>query len=900
MLLIRHIAMVTFLIAIVSAPAHAQEISSVEVMGLSSLSDREVKDVVGIKKGDPYSSVSIEKAISNLRKWGVFDTIEVSPEITPQGAAIHFHLKEAIVVVSVDIDGNYPYIENKIRKYLTLHPGDIYTPDKLADQIERIKTFYAREGYVGTEVYVDEDLMPEFGGVILTFHIRRGYSLRYRSIDVSGNRAYPRGRFVSMLETWNQFSERRLAQSLRNIKSLYQNHGYPKARIRIKQKHIDFETRRIDIALEVLEGPYVDISFKGAYRTNDKQLKKAVTVLREGSVDSYEIERSVEAIKELLRNRGYPYAQVSPEKRELPDGTIAITFWIDEKQEWRIKRLSFPGSGEVNKDALEVNMVNRAQAFKYRGAFYPEDESKDNEAILKAMRRGGYLDASVGNWDVRLTKQGHALDVAIPIVKGQQTLVGEISFDGNLSFPSHQLLKELKIRPGKPLDEPSLEDDRQHLITFYADNGYPYAEIKQSWNSNNEGKAIIKYDISEGVKVTIGHVLIIGDVMTSQKAIKNAMSIHRGDPFSYRRIIESQLTIRRLGPFAAVNIETIGLEERESIVHLKVKVEEEKPFQVDLGLSYSTAEKLTGSFTFRNLNAFGWAKTNALKLTAGQWLSRAEILWYDPRFVGSSFEMTSNAWVQYKKRPTYAFSQIGGALGWFKRLELFGLYFRWELNRNYFVSGDSAAADADSLRNNTISRISLSGSFDSRDNFSDPRKGFFTQGGVDIYNEIKGNDADFFRFSWQGENDLTALDRITLTTELRFARIQTLHKNVSVPTNELLFLGGDDTIRGFSEDSLGPQDANGQAVGARLRWITNEELRIRLWKTLQWAFFYDMGSLTDTFSQIGWRTTVRKSFGFGLRYTTPVGPIRADYGIKLDRKTGETFGRFHFTFGYVF
>lgn len=115
----------------------------------------------------------------------------------------------------------------------------------------------------------------------------------------------------------------------------------------------------------------------------------------------------------------------------------------------------------------------------------------------------------------------------------------------------------------------------------------------------------------------------------------------------------------------------------------------------------------------------------------------------------------------------------------------------------------------------------------------------------------------------------------------------------------MLFLGGGDTIRGFDEDSLGPTDAAGKPVGGRLRWIFNEEMRIRVMRNFQLAGFFDIGSLTDSFGAINWNT-VRRSVGLGIRYVTPVGPIRLDYGFKLDRQTGESRGRVHITFGYVF
>jgi outer membrane protein insertion porin family len=363
-------------------------------------------------------------------------------------------------------------------------------------------------------------------------------------------------------------------------------------------------------------------------------------------------------------------------------------------------------------------------------------------------------------------------------------------------------------------------------------------------------------------------------------------------------VVQSRLNLKRLGAYSTVRVETIGLEEKEEVVHLKVDVDESRPFLLDFGLGYSTDQRLTGFIAFRNLNSFGWAKHTSFKLTAGEELSRVQLGWLDPRFVGSSFEMSVNAWLQHEIRPAFNYIQLGGSAGWFRRYRAFGFFFRYELDRNYFIEGNTTAADDESLRNNTISKISLSASYDTRDSFSYPTKGWFTLGQVDFFNEIKGNEANFVEFIWQGEHNISYW-RFTLSSAARFNRIQTIGSSVSVPKNELLFLGGDDTLRGFGEDSLGPKNALGEAVGGRTRWILNEELRWRIWGNIHLAGFVDIGCLANDFSDLTWSNT-RESAGFGLRYVTPVGPIRADYGIKLDRRPGESFGRFHLTFGYVF
>ncbi len=892
-----------FLILLLCIPleVRAEPVSRIEITGLTTISEAVVRDVIPIKTGDEFSFKKIDDAMSYLRKWGVFDAIEASPSIEDGGVLIRFYLEEAIIVESVNITGNYPYIENKIRKYLSLHAGDVYVPDRVDEQIERIKAFYKRQGYINTDVLSEIIPVPEVNGVEIIYHIRRGEQLRYNKIVVEGPKAYPKGRVVSEINPFKPYSERRLRDALRDTKEFYRKHGYPKIRIKVIEKTFDFEKRKVNLTIDVHEGPHVILKFIGSPQISRKQLRKSITILDEGVIDDFEIEMSCDEIKKLLKKKGYPDAEVSGDKRLLENGAIEIAFKIDAGIPKKIRFINFEGNDDVSTEALQKKMHNKTMALGRSGAFYPEYVSDDDESIESQMNRHGYLNPSIGEWKVKPTEQGYALDITIPIDAGQQVTVKRMNFNGKISFAKKRLLKAIGAREGKPFNEPGVEEDREKLQRFFADNGYPYATVEANWELDQENaEAVINYNAMEGPLVKIGKILIVGDVLTSQKAIKQAMSLREGDRFSYKKVIESQLNIRRLGPFASVNVSTIGLEDKRKVIPLRVKVEEQRPFMVDLGFNYSTDEQFTGSLTFTNVNAFGWAKTNQFDLTAGQDLTRAELVWHDPRFFSSSFEMTTNTWVQYKKKPAYSYIQMAGAIGWFRRYRRFGFLFRWEMDRNYFITGDSVAADADSLRNNTISKVSLSSSYDSRDSFSDPTKGFFTLGSADIFNEIKGDSADFFKLSWEGENDLSPFSRITFSTGFRFSRILTLGRNVSVPSNELLFLGGDDTIRGFGEDSLGPVDANGRATGGRLRWIFNEELRIRIIGRFALAGFFDMGSLTDSFSAIGWDTTVRRSAGLGIRYITPVGPIRLDYGFKLDRRAGESRGRLHFTFGYVF
>jgi outer membrane protein insertion porin family len=221
------------------------------------------------------------------------------------------------------------------------------------------------------------------------------------------------------------------------------------------------------------------------------------------------------------------------------------------------------------------------------------------------------------------------------------------------------------------------------------------------------------------------------------------------------------------------------------------------------------------------------------------------------------------------------------------------------MDKNYFLSGDSTQAAISGVRNNTLSKISFAVTFDKRNSFADPTGGYFLAGATDIVNEVKGEQANFFKFRAGTGHYVHFWKIFIMTNDLRFNRIETIGSNVNVPGNERFFLGGDTTIRGFPLDSIGPKGANNTPLGANMSWVHNVEFQIKFSDSFRIAGWHDMGSLTDTFNQVNLQT-FKQSAGPGLRIMTPVGPIKLDYGFVIDRQPGDPFGRFHFIFGNVF
>ncbi|MFH1654569.1 MAG: POTRA domain-containing protein, partial [Pseudomonadota bacterium] len=728
-----------------SAASYAAEvmiIDEINITGLSIVEEELVFDVINLKLGERYSDSQIDEAISRLRKWGIFDTIELTIDEGKKGVILNFNLSEARIVAQIEISGNFPFLTNKVRKYLTLHAGDIYTPGRIDEQIQRIKIFYVTHGFLNTEVVASEVPKPEKGGILLTFHILKGELLRYRNIEVEGNDFFPKGRFVSYINPLKPFSEKRLRQSIRKIDDAYSKAGFIRARVKVEEKIIDYENQKVDIKLKVVEGKRLHVSFVGNYRQPTRKLKKILPLVKEGAWDSIAIRRSEALLERYYKLKGFADVKVKHNIKTVGNDVFLI-FQIDEGEPKIIKFLNFKDVKDVSSKELRKGLNNMPVATGVSGAFRPEKIEDDSIIIEDNFKRFGYLNAKVGEWKMNDDKSEYALNISVPAIQGEQTMVRDVNLEDAGNLKRKPVIKALNLKPGKPFDALEAENEKSRLVMYLADNGYPYADVTQSISFDESGKYVdITYTFKLGEEVRIGRILIVGDLLSSKKAIKKAMAIKEGGKFSYRGIMESQLNIRRLGAFSAVNIETIGLEERLNVIHLVVRVEEQRPFRLETELSYSTDEKVTGAFTFTNLNAFGWAKINTLKLIGGFKLSRVELSWLDPRFLSSNFEMSTIGWFQYRKKPVFSYFQAGGALSWFRRFTAFSTLFRYEVDRNYLLEGDSTAADQESLRNNTISKITLSASYDKRDSFSDPRSGYYLLGSTDIYNEIRGDNAD--------------------------------------------------------------------------------------------------------------------------------------------------------------
>ncbi len=894
-----------FLLLLVGSNVWAQSrITSIEIQNGTHVSIEQIKQVLPIHVGDLYDPTRVEQAISYLKKWGRFEKVDAQVGLTAKGVHLKFVVQEGSLVSGINLDGGYPFLSTRLRRVITLHTSDLYDPNLASEQKKRLEDFYLRKGFEGTEVDLDTVFNQEKGTVDLIYRIRKGSPYRLGKVTVLGNTVFPDGYFVSQLNPLRHYEQGRFRRKLEKIRKDYQKKGYLKARVRLKDLGQDPATKMLRPTLEITEGKKVTVVFDGNHRVSKRTFKKILPLFTDGGYGNYEIEESVNEIKVYYRSLGFQETTATVEKKEIDADHLRIRFLIDEGPQTRVKKVTIDGNHEISEQKIKKELFTQENTLFQKGYYRPKTVEEDEKVLPQILKNYGALEGRALGVDTSFNQFRDKVQVTFKVEEGEISRIGEVLFTGNEHLPSRFFKGLLTAGPGDPVSLAKIEDDKQEMTLAYSNHGFPYAEIRTELQKTGENFSLV-YHIREGLFVRIGEILTVGNERTTSKAVERALFIKKGDPFSYKKIVESESALRKTAAFRSAHIETIGLAEKEPVVHLLVELEENRKVLMDFGVTYATDNFFTGNYTLSHLNLFGTTKSGILKLTGGRDIQSGESILKDPFFLGHRLEASLGALVKREDRPAFTTTDAGTSLSFLKEFTPQVTFLsRYALTRTLFSNVLDATGAQE--QDHTISKFSFSVNLDKRDSFSDPKKGYVTFAGVDLSNKIFASSVDFIALKGYAAKYFEFGNRVTFLNFVRSEGIKVIGAG-ALTRDQRFFLGGDYSVRGFDEDSLGPIGADGRPLGGQVLLAATTELQVRLFKELKLALFVDHGSVSQNFSDFGLES-IRHSAGGGLRYITPVGPIRLDYGVKLDRtshvingvSTEEPFGRLHFAFGYAF
>jgi outer membrane protein insertion porin family len=745
-------------------------------------------------------------------------------------------------------------------------------------------------------ILVDIDKGPHYVLGELTFEGNRGVSstaLKWRM------RVWQ----AALLPGVGRFSEYRLKKDMDALLKYYRRKGFADARL---SHRIDDpgNAHRVNVTIKVQEGPRYTVDFAGNRRFWKLTLKKDVVIFRDGNRSNFGVRKSAQNIKRRYHEAGYLDARIKTETNPVhgePVETRQLTFVIQEGPQTIVDRVSLAGNQNITEKEIKKQMLTRPPTVFHDGAFVPEILETDTYAVTTLYMKEGFQERTVES-EVAFNKEQNVAEVTLNIEEGPRTTVRSIVFSGLAVVPETKARQVLVHKIGDPFRSSALEAEKEAIASLVSEKGYPHAGVESSVAFNeNRTQADILHTVDTGPLVTLEDIFVSGNLLTKEKVIRRELEVKPQKPLSLRSLSDGQRRLRDLDIFHGVSYRTFGLKEKEEAVNLLVEVEENKPYYAQVSGGYESDSGFFGRARAGDRNLFGLNKDLWAGAEISQTGYRVETRLTEPRFLGTRTTANIGAFSEELTEFNQPFGTrtTGGSIGfgrdWGKHWTT-ALSFRLEDRTQFSV--EARPADPLDEEPRTIFVTTPYVRYDSRDSFVRPTRGLLSSIGVDISKGIQNQLDDFVRYQFDTRYFRTPFEGITFAGLARFGQVQSYSDSELVPDDQLFFLGGIQSVRGFKENLL-RFDQDGNPVGGKTAVVGSLEARIDLGLNLELTTFFDIGSVRNAEVDQG-SDQFRASVGLGLRYITPIGPMGLLYGHKLDREEGESAGRFHLSIGYSF
>lgn len=647
------------------------------------------------------------------------------------------------------------------------------------------------------------------------------------------------------------------------------------------------------------------INFTGNDELSKEKLRPLVKLRTPSIYSRVKVDESIQEIKNAYIEDGYHAVKINPELQTDVKNEATLTFEIAEGEQVLIRDIIFVGNTIFDKGDLIKKIETRERWFLSwitdRGAYLKDTMDLDIERIKAAYHDEGYQDVKVKPAQVTLVKDKY-LDVLIEIDEGSLYTVGTVKVSGDLMFTEEKLLPLVKLQPGDIFSRSELRDSILALTDLYADSGYAYANVAPLTNKDKKQHVIdLNLEVEQGIQVSVERIEVSGNTKTRDKVIRREIPLLEGDLFSARRVKDANRRVRNLGFFDEVNVTNKpGSDESKTI--LDVEVAEKPTGTFSIGLGYSSAEKLMAQGSLSQDNFMGYGVRLSLSGSFGSTSTTYSLGISDPHFLDTDWTLGGEIYKSEREYDDYDDHRTGGSIRAghpVSRNSKAFLTYRYEeqeiLNINtLIVAEDDPWIQA---RESTLSSVTAEWIRNSTDFYQDPSRGGITKlsleyaglGGTEDFVKSIAEHRHFFPLFWGTV--------FSIHGEMGYV-VSTNSDDVSI--TEKFFLGGIRTLRGFENREVSPTDENGNFIGGEKMGYFNFEYLFPIVKDLglKGVLFYDTGNAWADDEE--YFSDMRSSVGAGIRWQSPMGPLRFEWGYNLSPRDNEKQSIFEFTIGRAF
>ncbi|MEM2983264.1 MAG: outer membrane protein assembly factor BamA [Candidatus Bathyarchaeia archaeon] len=741
-----------------------------------------------------------------------------------------------------------------------------------------------------------EEILDRTGRLLEDIKARILERKKVLRVSVSGNRYIGQDAILIKLKV-REGDYYRKGQIQEDIRAIYRMGYFEDVRVEV----IDLPEGK-EIVYVVKEKPTIrEVLITGNRNVSKDDIESAISIKPKSVLNMDAINESIQKILRLYREKGYHAARVDYEVKELKENQVGLIIRIEEGRKFYIKEILFKGNEKIPSNELKSQMETKERGWLSwitgSGLYNKETLKHDGERLSAFYYNQGYINHRIGEPDVKIGEEWISIEISIQ--EGDQYRVGEVLFHGDL-MDEDDLKKKVGIKEGEVFNREKLRKAVTALTEFYADRGYAHAEIAPDTQIDDAGKRVkVAFNIKRNQKVYFGRIRIFGNIKTRDKVIRRELEVNEGDMFSSSLLKKSNQNLKNLRYFEDVVFQTTKGETDDEI-DLNVEVKEKNTGTFSIGAAYSSTDQLMGMAEISQSNLFGRGYMARLKADIGSRRQFFELTFIDPWLFDTRVGFRFDAYKTMKVYDDYTRESTGGRIGFVIPI---AHYLYTDLSYMFEdVEVHDVAADAPEIFKQQEGKSKTSGIgagiiWDSRDNRLYPSRGSYTR--FDTFLAGPGGDNYFVKYilssSWYFP---LFLDTVLSCRGL----IGYGHgwKGKELPVFERFFLGGLYSIRGFKYGEVGPRDpATGDVVGGDREILFNLEYIFPIEKKLELrgVIFYDRGNAyLGSFKP----SDMRDSIGIGVRWFSPLGPLRLEWGYNLHPERDEKRYQWGFTVGGTF
>jgi len=664
------------------------------------------------------------------------------------------------------------------------------------------------------------------------------------------------------------------------------------------------------LTFTVVEKPMVrEILINGNKELSVDKIREVLEVKPNVVYSAKDLAKSIKKVKKLYADEGYYLAEVEGSVEKRSESEVKAVFKVTEGAKVLIKSILFEGNKAFkpadfkgNRWLFKPGVMETKEKWMFSwltgaGTYKEEVLKNDVNLVADLYYNNGYVNVKVGEPKVALLDDKSGLQVTIGITEGEQFKVGTIDFRGDLLEGRDELAKKIKLQTGAIFSRAILRGDVFTLTDLYADQGYAFANANPLTKVNPDNRTIdVTFDMEKGEKVYIDRINISGNTKTRDKVIRREIKLAEGDLYGSTPLKRSKQNLNNLGYFEEVNLTTVK-GSADNKLNMNVDVKEKATGTFSVGGGYSSVDGFIGQGSVQQSNLFGMGlKANAAVSFGGKSqtynIGLSEPYFLDSKWnVGGDVYRTERDFIDFSRRATGGDIKAGYPINDF--VSTFWMY-KFEKKKIYNIASSLTVVPE---TNATTSSISASISRNTTDYRLDPSSG--TMSSLSVEFAGLGGTSRFLRYNGDASWFIPCKWSTVLILRGALGYIQGLGKDV--PIDEKFFLGGINTIRGFRARTVSPV-VNGAYIGGDKDAVFNVEYTFPLLKDvgLKGVTFFDVGDSYATNKELF--SSFKASYGAGIRWFSPVGPLRLEYGFPVNPRTGidSKSGKLEFSIGSFF